>query len=193
MSEFTEPQGHTLDYWILSVTEAQAPEEGNVTLRCELSKSGVSVEWLKGEELLREGKRYQMKQEGRTAEMVIRNVVLQDAGEYSCVVNKFGVTSYNGNITVGQPQNPPPSTQRPAAPAQPSTPSVHPVLASVGPLQPAQTSTSGKETMDSVEIVAFRGYGISHCTESIYFNIDCCKCYNNLISYTCNGFQSVLC
>lgn len=63
----------------------EAPEEGNVTLRCELSKSGVSVEWLKGEELLREGERYQMKQEGRTAEMVIRNVVLQDAGEYSCV------------------------------------------------------------------------------------------------------------
>lgn len=63
----------------------EALEEGSVTLRCELSKSGVSVVWLKGEELLREGERHQMKQEGRTVEMVIRNAVLQDAGEYSCV------------------------------------------------------------------------------------------------------------
>lgn len=63
----------------------EALEEGSVTLRCELSKPGVPVVWLKGEELLREGERHQMKQEGRTVEMVIRNVVLQDAGEYSCV------------------------------------------------------------------------------------------------------------
>uniref|UniRef100_A0A8C7M392 Ig-like domain-containing protein n=1 Tax=Oncorhynchus kisutch TaxID=8019 RepID=A0A8C7M392_ONCKI len=143
--------------WCLQL---RALEEGSVTLRCELSKSGVPVVWLKGGELLREGERHQMKQEGRTVEMVIRNAVLQDAGEYSCVVNTFGVSSYNGNITVGEPQMPPSSTQRPAAPSQPSTPSVHPVLASIGPLQPVQTSTPGKETVDSVDSVECEGISL---------------------------------
>uniref|UniRef100_A0A3P8YF19 Ig-like domain-containing protein n=1 Tax=Esox lucius TaxID=8010 RepID=A0A3P8YF19_ESOLU len=116
-------------------------EDGTVTLHCEISKPGVPVEWLKGGELLREGQKHQMRQEGRTSELVIRSVVLQDAGEYSCVVNKYGVTSYNGNITVGQTQKTPFSAKSTTDTAQTSTPAVHPVPASIGPLQPAQTST----------------------------------------------------
>lgn len=61
-------------------------EEGSVTLRCELSKAGVMVEWRKEAQLLEEGGKYQMKQEGRVAEMTIRNVALKDAAEYSCSV-----------------------------------------------------------------------------------------------------------
>nr|XP_033478166.1 obscurin-like isoform X11 [Epinephelus lanceolatus] len=64
----------------------EAVEEGNVTLRCELSKAGVPVEWRKDAQLLMEGEKYQMKQEGRTAEMLIRNLTLKDLGEYSCFV-----------------------------------------------------------------------------------------------------------
>lgn len=56
-----------------------------MTLRCELSKAGVPVEWRKDAQLL-EGGKYQMKQEGRVAEMTIRNVALRDAAEYSCSV-----------------------------------------------------------------------------------------------------------
>uniref|UniRef100_A0A3Q2W896 Ig-like domain-containing protein n=1 Tax=Haplochromis burtoni TaxID=8153 RepID=A0A3Q2W896_HAPBU len=79
----------------------EAVEEGCVTLRCELSKAGVPVEWRKDAQLVKEGEKIQIKQEGRVAEMLIRNVTLADSGEYSCsAVNKFGVTSYNGNITV---------------------------------------------------------------------------------------------
>uniref|UniRef100_A0A3P9B0V5 Ig-like domain-containing protein n=1 Tax=Maylandia zebra TaxID=106582 RepID=A0A3P9B0V5_9CICH len=79
----------------------EAVEEGCVTLRCELSKAGVPVEWRKDAQLVKEGEKIQTKQEGRVAEMLIRNVTLADSGEYSCsAVNKFGVTSYNGNITV---------------------------------------------------------------------------------------------
>ncbi|XP_051233530.1 obscurin isoform X12 [Dicentrarchus labrax] len=64
----------------------EAVEEGSVTLRCELSKPGVSVEWRKDAQLLKEGEKYQMKQEGRVTEMLIRHLTLTDTGEYSCFV-----------------------------------------------------------------------------------------------------------
>ncbi|KAM3876175.1 obscurin [Diretmus argenteus] len=64
----------------------EAVEEGSVTLRCELSKPGVPLEWRKDAKLLKDGVKYQMKQDGRVAEMLIRNVALLDAGEYSCFV-----------------------------------------------------------------------------------------------------------
>ncbi|KAM7012432.1 obscurin [Tautogolabrus adspersus] len=70
----------------------EAVEEGSVTLRCELSKPGITVEWRKDAQLLNEGEKYQMKQEGRMAEMLIRNLSLKDAGEFSCFVGSV-VTS----------------------------------------------------------------------------------------------------
>lgn len=72
----------------------EAVEENSVTLRCELSKAGVPVEWRKDAQLLKEGDKYQMRQEGRMAEMVIRNLTLKDAGEFSCFVGSV-VTSAN--------------------------------------------------------------------------------------------------
>lgn len=53
-------------------------------LYCELSKPGVPVEWRKDAQLLREGAKYQMKQEGRVCEMLIADLTLKDTGEYSC-------------------------------------------------------------------------------------------------------------
>eukprot|EP00063_Salmo_salar_P030140 XP_014004975.1 PREDICTED: obscurin-like isoform X1 [Salmo salar] len=126
---------------------------GTIQLACVVEGKSNAVRWLKnGQQIIGDQRHHMNTSEDGICTLVIINMSAIDTGVYTCeVVNKFGVTSYNGNITVGQPQKPPSSTQRPAAPAQPSTPSVHPVLASVGPLQPAQTSTSGKETMGSVE------------------------------------------
>ncbi|XP_022616679.1 obscurin-like [Seriola dumerili] len=62
----------------------EAVEEGSVTLRCELSKPGVPVEWRRDAQLLIEGEKYQMKQEGRVAEMLIKNLTLTDTAEYCC-------------------------------------------------------------------------------------------------------------
>uniref|UniRef100_A0A3P9JP58 Ig-like domain-containing protein n=1 Tax=Oryzias latipes TaxID=8090 RepID=A0A3P9JP58_ORYLA len=85
----------------------EAVEESCLTLHCELSKPGVEVEWRRDAQLLKEGEKYQMKREGRVAEMLISNVALADAGEYSCfVANTFGSVSYNGNITVVKPGQP---------------------------------------------------------------------------------------
>eukprot|EP00064_Thunnus_orientalis_P001398 superscaffoldBa00000095_g1401 len=64
----------------------EAVEEGCVTLRCELSKPGVPVEWRRDAQLLKEGDKCQMKQEGRVSELMIRNLTLTDSGEYSCYV-----------------------------------------------------------------------------------------------------------
>lgn len=64
----------------------QETEEGkNVTLRCELSKAGIPVEWLKGEQTLLPGEKYQMRHIVTILELVIRNPVPGDSGMYICV------------------------------------------------------------------------------------------------------------
>ncbi|XP_029562286.1 obscurin isoform X3 [Salmo trutta] len=130
-----------------------AETNGTIQLECKVEGKLNAVRWLKNSQEVIGDQRHRMNtSEDGVCTLVIINMSAIDTGVYTCeVVNTFGVSSYNGNITVGEPQKPPSSTQRPAAPAQPSTPSVHPVLASIGPLQPAQTSTLGKETVDSVE------------------------------------------
>lgn len=69
--------------------KSQEVEEGNsVTLKCELSKKGVPVQWQKqGQPLSEEMScgRYQMKSEGKKVLMTIVNVQPDDAGRYSCV------------------------------------------------------------------------------------------------------------
>uniref|UniRef100_A0A8C5IAU6 Ig-like domain-containing protein n=1 Tax=Gouania willdenowi TaxID=441366 RepID=A0A8C5IAU6_GOUWI len=75
--------------------------EGHVTLRCELSKAGVSVEWWRDAQLLKDGEKYQMKQEGRVVELVIRDLTLADAGEYCCSVG-VGFASAVHNIQTTQ-------------------------------------------------------------------------------------------
>nr|XP_040027511.1 obscurin isoform X10 [Gasterosteus aculeatus aculeatus] len=66
--------------------ESQEAEEGaSVTLRCELSKPGVPVEWKKGTETLKSGEMYQMKQKACVNELLINKVEPEDSGDYSCV------------------------------------------------------------------------------------------------------------
>lgn len=55
------------------------------TLRCELSKAGVPVEWMRNEEVLSSGMKYQIRQIVSIQELVIRNPVAEDSGTYSCV------------------------------------------------------------------------------------------------------------
>ena len=68
-----------------------------MALRCELSKAGVPVEWRRNAKLLKEGRRYQLRTEGRQAELVVRKVVLEDAGEYSCTA---GTAVTSADLTV---------------------------------------------------------------------------------------------
>uniref|UniRef100_W5MS06 Ig-like domain-containing protein n=1 Tax=Lepisosteus oculatus TaxID=7918 RepID=W5MS06_LEPOC len=65
--------------------DQEAQEGATATLCCELSKPGALVEWWKGKELLLPGDKYQMKQRGNNAEMKIKNLEPNDAGEYTCI------------------------------------------------------------------------------------------------------------
>lgn len=63
----------------------QEMEEGKVVLlRCELSKAGIPVEWLKEEEILWPGEKYQMRHIVTILELIIRNPVPEDSGTYCC-------------------------------------------------------------------------------------------------------------
>lgn len=61
-----------------------AIEGDEVTLRCELSKPGVRVEWRKGGMVLQPGKKFEVRQEGCVRELHIRNLVPEDNGYYTC-------------------------------------------------------------------------------------------------------------
>ncbi|XP_069047285.1 obscurin isoform X20 [Lepisosteus oculatus] len=63
----------------------ETKEGGSVTLRCELSKPGASLEWRKGAAALKTGDKYKMKQRGCTAELLIESLLPEDTGDYSCV------------------------------------------------------------------------------------------------------------
>lgn len=62
----------------------EATEGEAVTLRCKLSKS-APVEWRKGNRVLKPSAKYKIEQEGPFAELVIQDLDLADAGDYSCV------------------------------------------------------------------------------------------------------------
>lgn len=68
-------------------------EGKNITLRCELSKSGALVKWWKGQQELTGGEKYRMQTEGKTAELVIKNASCEDAGVYSCTIGEQKTTS----------------------------------------------------------------------------------------------------
>lgn len=51
---------------------------------CELSKHGAPVDWRKGRVILKPGYKYEMKQEGHLAKLIINHVEESDAGKYTC-------------------------------------------------------------------------------------------------------------
>lgn len=69
------------------VTEGQAG-----TLRCELTKV-AQVEWRKGSSLLKVSDKYKMREEGTVMKLLIHDVELKDAGEYTCVCGEQETTA----------------------------------------------------------------------------------------------------
>lgn len=53
-------------------------------LCCRLSKH-VAVQWKKGSEYLTPGEKYEMKQRETLCELLVKDLKLEDSGEYSCV------------------------------------------------------------------------------------------------------------
>ncbi|XP_075703653.1 obscurin [Rhinoderma darwinii] len=63
----------------------KATEGEEAALRCELTKPGASIEWRKGDQALKAGDKYTMRQEGLSAELVIKDLHDKDSGHYTCV------------------------------------------------------------------------------------------------------------
>lgn len=64
--------------------DEEAQEGASVTLRCELTK-GAPVQWKIGPKVLKASGKYQMRQSGTTAELLICDLEVKDAGDYTCV------------------------------------------------------------------------------------------------------------
>lgn len=70
-------------------------EEGNTAaFRCELSKPGHSVEWRKrGDEVIRNGEKYQMRQRDTLLELRIFDVTPEDSDIYTCICGNIETTA----------------------------------------------------------------------------------------------------
>ncbi|KAK2492721.1 hypothetical protein MC885_013414, partial [Smutsia gigantea] len=64
--------------------DLEVVEGGAATLRCTLSSVAAPVEWHRGDEVLRPGGKYSLRQEGAMLELVVRDLRPQDSGQYSC-------------------------------------------------------------------------------------------------------------
>ncbi|XP_064410578.1 obscurin isoform X29 [Latimeria chalumnae] len=64
--------------------KTEAVENSVATLRCELSRPDVSVEWRKGAQSISPSKKFEICQEGAAQILRIHAVSLEDAGEYIC-------------------------------------------------------------------------------------------------------------
>lgn len=62
----------------------QTEEGSTASLRCELSVSNTAVVWSKGGLELQADARREARQQGCVAELLLRDVRREDAGEYSC-------------------------------------------------------------------------------------------------------------
>nr|XP_042140020.1 obscurin isoform X18 [Peromyscus maniculatus bairdii] len=87
-------------HFIGRLRSQEATEGDMVTLRCELSKA-APVEWRKGTEILRDGGRYNLKQDGAVCELQIRSLAASDAGEYLCLC---GQEKTSATLTIRAPQ-----------------------------------------------------------------------------------------
>lgn len=142
--------------------------QSTLTLLCVVEGNPTTVRWLKnGHSIVSDHRCCMETTEAGACSLVIKNVVSADSGVYTCeAVNKFGITSYNGNITVVQPQKPP---QQP----------VHPPLAAITPLQLAQPKSDSqpKSLLQNQHLTQAQGQtGTESYVESV--NVSLWEAYN---------------
>ncbi|XP_012590074.1 PREDICTED: obscurin [Condylura cristata] len=73
---------------------------GAATLRCMLSSVAAPVEWRRGDQVLQQGAKYSLRQDGAALELVVRDLQPQDSGQYAC---HFGDQVTRATLTVRAP------------------------------------------------------------------------------------------
>lgn len=81
----------------------QVEEGSTASLQCELSVLHAAVIWSKGGLELQADARRESRQQGRVAELLLREVRREDAGEYSCTCGSQ-TTSATLMVTGGCPR-----------------------------------------------------------------------------------------
>lgn len=142
--------------------------QSTLTLLCVVEGNPTTVHWLKnGHSIVSDHRCCMETTEAGACTLVIKNLVSADSGVYTCeAVNKFGITSYNGNITVVQPQKP---LQKP----------VHPPLAAITPLQLVQPKSDSqpKSLLQNQHLTQGQGQtGTESYVESV--NVSLWEAYN---------------
>lgn len=138
---------------------------GTLTLKCIVEGKPSTVHWLKNGKHIANDDRYRVEtSDNGECTLVVKNLTNSDSGVYTCeVANKFGVTSYNGNITVVKMTQPANVPQKP----------VHPPLAAITPLQlapvkpEAKAETQSQDQFQSQAQVAASGTDAGNYVESV--------------------------
>ncbi|XP_023191844.1 obscurin isoform X16 [Xiphophorus maculatus] len=129
--------------------ESQEAEEGaSVTLHCELSRPGVSVEWKKGTQILKSGEKYQMKQKASVNELIINKLVPEDSGDYSCLSGDQKTTA---NLKIKAVKlSPPPSAAKPEPKTQETKEKIEVKVSEVKSIE--QKKQEINETVEAVNL-----------------------------------------
>lgn len=138
---------------------------GTLTLKCIVEGKPSTVHWLKNGQHIANDLRYRVEtSDNGECILIVKNLTNSDSGVYTCeVANKFGVTSYNGNITVVKTAQPANAPQKP----------VHPPLAAITPLQlapiqlEAKAETQSQDQLQSQAQVAASGRDAGNYVESV--------------------------
>lgn len=138
--------------------------QSTLTLLCVVEGNPTTVRWLKnGHSIVSDHRCCVETTEAGACSLVIKHLVSADSGVYTCeAANKFGITSYNGNITVVPPQKP-----------------VHPPLAAITPLQLAQPKSDSqpKSLLQNQHLTQAQGQtGTDSYVESV--NVSLWEAYN---------------
>ncbi|XP_062951332.1 obscurin isoform X22 [Cynocephalus volans] len=89
---------HARPVWFREpLKDTEVLESGAVTLRCMLSSVAAPVEWRRGDDILRPGGKYRLRQEGALLELVVQDLQPQDSGKYAC---SFGDQTTSATLTV---------------------------------------------------------------------------------------------
>lgn len=86
-----------------NLANVEGTETASIKLICEVSKSNAEVTWYKGDQELPEGGRYEHIADGRKRILIIRDLRMDDAGEYSCRLSNSQSTAtlkINGKISL---------------------------------------------------------------------------------------------
>ena len=89
--------GECKPQFIKKLTDVKVNEKETAMFACEMSHENLKPIWMKGGEKLISNKKYEIVTDRKTQKLIIRDVTLQDKGEYTCI---FGEVSTWAKLVV---------------------------------------------------------------------------------------------